>query len=160
MLDSWKAGLGDWWKGGLMVWLGTLEREPMQEDWEKEYTASALHREFVAKRLENAPANSSLLNARPVPAEVVRPRPAVQMERPRRLFLHQFLVLTARYAELVWKDRRSLRLLLLQAPIVALFILLGFVNKPYRPADLARAARAALDAPLSPSAQAGVPCPR
>ena len=37
---------------------------------------------------------------------------------------------------------------------------MGFVNKPYRPAYLARAARAALDAPLSPSAQAGVACPR
>jgi hypothetical protein len=45
--------------------------------------------------------------------------------------LHQFRVLTARYAELIWRDARSFRLLLLQAPIVAVFILLGFVGKEY-----------------------------
>jgi hypothetical protein len=43
----------------------------------------------------------------------------------------QFRVLTARYAELTFSDRRSLRLFWLQAPIVAVFILLGFANKPY-----------------------------
>jgi hypothetical protein len=41
-------------------------------------------------------------------------------------------VLTARYAELIWRDRNGLRLLLLQAPVVAIFILLGFTNKPYQ----------------------------
>ena len=44
---------------------------------------------------------------------------------------HQFRVLTARYIELTFGDRRSLRLFWLQAPIVAIFILLGFTNKPY-----------------------------
>src|SRR5205823_6053514 len=44
---------------------------------------------------------------------------------------HQFRVLTARYIELVVSDRRSLRLLLLQAPIVAVFLLIGFVKKPF-----------------------------
>jgi ABC transport system ATP-binding/permease protein len=46
--------------------------------------------------------------------------------------LRQFRVLTARYAELLLGDRRSLGLLCLQAPLVAIFILLGFANKPYR----------------------------
>src|SRR5262249_3367272 len=45
---------------------------------------------------------------------------------------HQFRVLTARYVELVLGDRRGLRLLLLQAPIVAVFLLVGFVNKDFR----------------------------
>jgi hypothetical protein len=45
---------------------------------------------------------------------------------------HQFRVLTARYLELIAGDRRGLRLLLLQAPLVALFLLIGFVNKDYR----------------------------
>src|SRR5439155_1018238 len=43
----------------------------------------------------------------------------------------------ARYAELLWGDARNLRLLLLQAPIVALFILLGFIGKPYQEKVLA-----------------------
>jgi ABC-type multidrug transport system ATPase subunit len=45
---------------------------------------------------------------------------------------HQFRVLTARYVELIASDRRSLRLLLLQAPLVAVFLLIGFVKKDYR----------------------------
>jgi ABC-type multidrug transport system ATPase subunit len=45
---------------------------------------------------------------------------------------HQLRVLTRRYVELVWSDRRSLRLLLLQAPIVAVFLLVGFAHKPYQ----------------------------
>src|SRR5262249_51784657 len=54
-----------------------------------------------------------------------------------------------RYAELIWRDGRSLRLLLLQAPVVGLFILLGFVNQPYEeeilaPRKLTEAEQAAL----------------
>ncbi|HEY7313104.1 MAG TPA: ATP-binding cassette domain-containing protein, partial [Gemmataceae bacterium] len=45
---------------------------------------------------------------------------------------HQFRVLTGRYVELICSDRRGLRLLLLQAPLVAVFLLIGFVNKDYR----------------------------
>src|SRR5207253_9985523 len=59
-------------------------------------------------------------------AEPARPRP----QRPP--LWHQFRVLTARYAELLWGDRRSLRLLWLQAPAVAAILLVGFVNKPFQ----------------------------
>jgi ABC-type multidrug transport system ATPase subunit len=45
--------------------------------------------------------------------------------------LHQFRVLTARYVELLWGDARGLRLLLLQAPLVAAFLLVGFLHKDY-----------------------------
>ncbi len=45
---------------------------------------------------------------------------------------HQFRVLTARYVTLILGDRRGLRLLLLQAPVVALFLLVGFVHKPFQ----------------------------
>jgi ABC-type multidrug transport system ATPase subunit len=41
---------------------------------------------------------------------------------------HQFRVLTARYIELIAGDSRGLRLLLLQAPIVAVFLLIGFLQ--------------------------------
>jgi len=44
---------------------------------------------------------------------------------------HQFTVLTLRYIERIWTDRRSLYMLLLQAPLVALFVLAGFIGKPY-----------------------------
>src|SRR5262249_47603308 len=45
--------------------------------------------------------------------------------------------LTARYVELLLNDRRSLLMLLLQAPIVALFLLVGFAHKPYQEKMLA-----------------------
>jgi ABC-type multidrug transport system ATPase subunit len=51
---------------------------------------------------------------------------------PIREAWHQFWVLLARYLELTFGDRRSLRLLLLQAPVVAIFLLLGFLDRPYR----------------------------
>lgn len=44
---------------------------------------------------------------------------------------HQFGLLAARYLELTGSDRRGLRLLLLQAPIVALFLLVGFAGSPF-----------------------------
>lgn len=43
----------------------------------------------------------------------------------------QFGVLTARYVELIRADRRGLWLLLLQAPIVALIVLVAFYDKDY-----------------------------
>src|SRR5262249_44786084 len=58
---------------------------------------------------------------------------AKERQRRRRTSpVHQFLVLTLRYAELVWRDQRSFRLLLLQAPLVAVFVLLGFLGRPYQ----------------------------
>ncbi len=44
---------------------------------------------------------------------------------------HQFKVLSRRYVELIAGDNRGLRLLLLQAPIVGLFLLVGFLDKDY-----------------------------
>ncbi len=45
---------------------------------------------------------------------------------------HQFGVLLARYVELTFGDRRSLRLLLLQSPVVGVFLLLGFLDRHYQ----------------------------
>jgi ABC-type multidrug transport system ATPase subunit len=45
---------------------------------------------------------------------------------------HQVRVLTARYIELIRGDARSLRLLLWQAPLVAFFLLVGFLGQNFR----------------------------
>src|SRR5205823_6606148 len=128
------------------------EREPA--DWEKEFTASDLYRTFVADRLAagaaEAPAGAA---GKPAPlglsgllgegrrlvspsswppladrfrAFTARHLRARALLAPVRDAWHQFRVLTARYAELVTADRRGLVLLLLQAPIVAAFLLVGF----------------------------------
>lgn len=75
----------------------------------------------------------------PAPSPAFRPhgrvsariRLARRVVRPIRAGWRQFTVLTARYTELILRDRRSLRLLLMQAPVVAIFLLVGFVHKPY-----------------------------
>jgi ABC-type multidrug transport system ATPase subunit len=64
-------------------------------------------------------------------------RPGRKARSQRPPLWHQFMVLTTRYAELLARDRHSLRLLLLQAPVVAFFILLGFIDKPYQEEVLA-----------------------
>jgi hypothetical protein len=51
---------------------------------------------------------------------------------PIRIAWNQFRVLTFRYLDLILGDRRGLRLLLLQAPIVGLFLLLGFLDKDFQ----------------------------
>ncbi len=111
------------------------------DTWEREYRASTLHEQFVAKRLAQSDALSSPAGApgartpwRPTPPPRVPAPPAPEQaptKPPRPPFWHQFRTLTSRYTELMAGDRRSLRLLFLQAPIVALFILAGFAHKPY-----------------------------
>jgi ABC-type multidrug transport system ATPase subunit len=127
------------------------------EIWEREFAGSSLYKEFVAKRLGANDAPSASPPSQTPAAESLReetpalsaPAPAASVALstssldlqhdvtppPRPQFTpwwHQFKVLTARYCELIWTDRRSLRLLMLQAPLVALFVLAGFVGKPYQ----------------------------
>jgi ABC-type multidrug transport system ATPase subunit len=133
--------------------LGT--KEP--ETWEKEFTASSLYKEFVEKRRSASPEDPA--TPPPAPATAAGPsglfgnllapargrealvkhlrRFSPSQAKRRELLtpladgLRQFRVLLMRYGELLIGDRRSLGLLCLQAPLVALFILLGFANKPY-----------------------------
>jgi protein-S-isoprenylcysteine O-methyltransferase Ste14 len=113
------------------------DREP--RDWSDSFAACSLYREFVQKRLESQPESEH-----PRPAVASAPLPLVaapvREATPRAShppLWHQFRILTTRYSELIWGDPRSLRLLLLQAPIVALFVLLGFAGKPYDRTTLA-----------------------
>jgi ABC-type multidrug transport system ATPase subunit len=63
--------------------------------------------------------------------EPAPPRRVVRLLKPVSGWWLQFRVLTRRYAELVWGDSRSLFLLFFQAPIVAVFLLLGFAGSPF-----------------------------
>ncbi len=134
------------------------EREP--EAWARDFAASSLYQEFVTKRLAVAPAEPTpppgampaanglfgrvLTQASLTAAASGRDLLAHQLRRLTSRYVQttelwgqalaawrQFRVLTARYAELIVGDRRSLGLLALQAPLVAVFLLLGFANKPY-----------------------------
>jgi ABC-type multidrug transport system ATPase subunit len=118
------------------------------EEWQEQFRGSEFHQEFVAKRLATAdPASAAdspsvqacattsspdgaLGNTQIAVLPVLQAAPTVV--RPRRQPLwHQFHVLTFRYAELLWGDPRSMRLVLLQAPAVAVILLVGFLGKPF-----------------------------
>jgi hypothetical protein len=134
------------------------EKDPA--DWEREFAAGPLYREFVADRLAAAappPASeppragapvrlASLLAdgrklvspsnwpplADRIRAFTARKLRARELVAPVRDAWHQFRVLTARYAELMTRDRRGFVLTLLQAPLVAAFLLVGFAGKDFR----------------------------
>jgi ABC-type multidrug transport system ATPase subunit len=111
------------------------------EVWEKKFQDSLLYHDFVTKR--QLEADESKMRASPpaaVPGKSDTHSTRLPVEadtpthhRPRRPPLwHQFRVLTRRYAELLWGDRRSMVLLWLQAPVVALILLIGFSGKPFQ----------------------------
>jgi ABC-type multidrug transport system ATPase subunit len=114
-------------------------REPA--DWEREFRDSEPYREFVEKRLKVTDQSGELQRLDPgdaatVAGSVFTPLVQVvssmrQQQAPRLTWVHQLRVLTQRNLELIWRDKGVLRLLVLQAPVVALFILLGFANQPY-----------------------------
>jgi ABC-type multidrug transport system ATPase subunit len=117
--------------------------EKAPDHWEELFQQSELHQEFVRKRLKETPAEVPdairadvtaageycLLPHSSGVAPVAVVKDAQRTFRPP--LWHQFKILTRRYADLILGDLRSLRLLLLQAPIVAVVVLLGFANKPY-----------------------------
>jgi ABC-type multidrug transport system ATPase subunit len=121
------------------------EDEP--ENWEERFRTSELYKEFVESRIEKTtpPAIGSGSGFRVPGSPAVVPAPIasteIETQSPARAIRfavpdvrglwHQFQILMRRYFELVFGDRRSLWLLLLQAPVVGLILLLGFVNKPY-----------------------------
>jgi ABC-type multidrug transport system ATPase subunit len=111
------------------------ERPP--DEWEKEFEKCSLHEEFVRKRLSSTPTGSVLGPAPPAPTPAAATPPpaapkAPASERPLRQFGHQFLVLTARYVEILRRDYRTLRLLLLQAPLVAALLFVSFMGKGFQ----------------------------
>ncbi|MFQ3592153.1 MAG: ABC transporter permease, partial [Gemmataceae bacterium] len=130
------------------------EREPAE--WEQRFRESELHRTFVTERLAVPllPGSSGGLSETPPPpiippslkelsAKMLPPLAdrfrqledrMLRVRERLRPFIensYQFSVLVARYLELTFGDARSRRLLLLQAPLVAVFLLLGFWGKPF-----------------------------
>ncbi len=135
-------------------------------DWQRDFKASELYKEFIADRLA-PPSAPSLPSAPAVNVPPAPPKPPEEQKpaatglmpsladrfrslgaaalklrerlRPVRETWHQFRVLTARYVALILGDPRSLRLMLLQAPLVAAILLLGFLGRPFhRPMPLLR----------------------
>jgi ABC-type multidrug transport system ATPase subunit len=130
------------------------------EAWHSDFKSSELYQEFVRGRLEARPTKEAgpsapVINL-PLPPEEKAPELPPQADtrsvpnladrfralgdatlrlrerlRPALESWHQLKALTSRYVELILGDTRSLRLMLLQAPLVAAILLLGFLGKPF-----------------------------
>ncbi|EFO79548.1 FHA modulated ABC efflux pump with fused ATPase and integral membrane subunits [Oscillochloris trichoides DG-6] len=91
---------------------GLKESPSLAELWERKYRASPIYQRYVADRLGQSA---------PVPVAV----PAAAAPSKNRVSpLRQFGILARRYFDLTLQDRRNLLILLLQAPIIALLLLL------------------------------------
>ncbi|MGQ9527000.1 FHA domain-containing protein [Chloroflexus sp.] len=84
----------------------------LAELWEMRYRQSALYRQYVAERLAATPASSHVESSQ------------TSQTTQRISAWRQFGLLTRRYLDLMLQDRRNLFILLLQAPIIALLLLL------------------------------------
>src|SRR5262249_55976240 len=75
---------------------------------------------------------SSVLLPPHLSASLVVPPPRRSVPRPHRPPVwHQFRILTRRYLELLWRDRRTLQMLIWQAPVIGLFIVVGFAGMSF-----------------------------
>jgi len=84
----------------------------LAELWEMRYRNSALYQQYVVGRLAATPADP--------PAQ----RNAAAQTTQRISLWRQFVLLTRRYFDLLRQDRRHLLILLLQAPIIAVLLIL------------------------------------
>jgi ABC-type multidrug transport system ATPase subunit len=101
----------------LAMWRSEHRNEqdpPLSVLWKRRYLRSSQYRRFVTDRQSQASrAASATPNAASVPAR--RQRPSV---------LGQYALLTQRYFSLLFRDWRNLLTLLLQAPIIAVMLLI------------------------------------
>lgn len=85
----------------------------LAELWEQKYRQSLAYRQYVAERLAQAPAGPHIAATG-----------APNARRARSSFIRQGSILTRRYLDLTRHDRRNLLILLLQAPLIALLLVL------------------------------------
>ncbi|ACL23675.1 FHA domain-containing protein [Chloroflexus aggregans] len=84
----------------------------LAELWEMRYRQSSLYQRYVVERLASAPSGPQVQN------------PTVKQAPQRVSAWRQFGLLTRRYFDLMRQDRRNVLILLLQAPIIALLLVL------------------------------------
>ena len=97
-----------------------LEAEKSPEEWAALYRASSQYQEFVVRRLAATPGGM------PVPGSAaMAARPAPAAGRTSSAW-HQFRVLSARYFDLIRRDRVNFALLFLLAPALSLIDLIAW----------------------------------
>ena len=108
------------------------------EVWERRYRESELYRRLVRERLAQVPPSVVPEATRPALQQVVsggaapprQPAPARKESNRsggrRTDQMRQFFILVSRYFEIVWRDRRNLVLMLMQAPVISALLAIVF----------------------------------
>jgi ABC-type multidrug transport system ATPase subunit/pSer/pThr/pTyr-binding forkhead associated (FHA) protein len=117
-----------------------LEDERSPEEWAERYRQSSQHREYVVKRLGEP--YGDLPDTRPEPSGAKAGKAArrsglaatrTKVKRPSAF--RQFMVLTARYLDIMRTDRINLLLMLLIAPVLGSMDLIAWPRKVYDPVE-------------------------
>mgnify|MGYP001078840156 CR=1 FL=1 len=90
------------------------ERRGKPEDWDRRYRQSLAYRKYVAGRFQE------------LRHDIAKPKTAstLAQKRPRVSTVRQFLILTRRYMDLVFRDKQLLTVLIAVMPIIGLLLLL------------------------------------
>lgn len=120
-----------------------LESEKTPEEWVAAFQASPYYGRNVEARLRAVSAQAAQYGVGLKSATPTNQGPIVSFRRPkvRASALRQFGLLTARYWETLISDRKNLAILLLQAPIIALMMIIVFGRGDFDPktGDFAKA---------------------
>ena len=95
--------------------LGLDRGEKEGKNWEKIYSKSSFYQKFVEERAESQRIPTSKSSS----------------QKESNSFFAQFKILTKRYLNIKLKDRMNTFILLIQAPIIALLLILLFAGKGY-----------------------------
>ncbi len=99
-----------------------IENTRSPEEWEQSFQASPFYQYEIQARLEHPQGAAAAL----APQQPRRETAGPGKHRPQPVAWRQLQILTRRYANIVLNDRKNLLILLLQAPIFALFLWLLF----------------------------------
>ena len=114
-----------------------LEDELSPEEWAERYRQSDAYRRFVAERLNNHYGERGSVASAPPVAPRAAAGPAKRPESaPRKVSaLRQFWILSARYLEIIRRDRTNLALMFLIAPILGTIDLLAWERNVLDPLE-------------------------
>jgi ABC-type multidrug transport system ATPase subunit/predicted component of type VI protein secretion system len=102
-----------------------LEHEKSPQEWAERYQGSPPHRDYVEARLRTAPG----VTAQAPSAAVVKQAPGSTVKRVSAL--GQLIVLSRRSLNILLRDRASLALMLLIAPLIGMMDLIMWKSNPF-----------------------------
>jgi ABC-type multidrug transport system ATPase subunit len=113
-----------------------LEDELSPEEWAERYQQSDAYRRCVAERLHNrygGQASSGSAAAPPAPQSTASPAKRPESAPRRVSMLRQFWILSARYLEIIRRDRTNLALMFLISPLLGAIDLLAWESNVLDP---------------------------